>query len=349
MHQASHENILERCDELIYFVEHPPEYHQHTGGTKLFMLKACSILLSEMNLKEIKKAIGDIESGKHSVSSRLLSLLKGIYNAQQESFKVQDMLDSSELCKGFRVEQLYRLFIDEGDWKKYGLKMFCYEDEPGYAAAMLKAFRSVGDILGSGKLDIDKIKQIYRLATSDVLSSKSGNIISDELKEEETSCDLVNNNNYDRAENFTEKGLGEVREVASQNKYPEIGLRESQQLRVLHDHKNNRGFQLSNEFCQTFEAELQQIKESPNQGVEQESQKIACIAKVCRNIQFTHPFRDGNARTIGCILVNGLLMREGLSPSLINNANKFDAYSVDELVKVIRLGQSHFNALKNRF
>ncbi|MCW7555201.1 hypothetical protein NX722_21740 [Endozoicomonas gorgoniicola] len=191
MHQASQENILERCDELICFAEHPPEYHQYTDGTRLFMLKACSILLSEMNLKEIKKAIDNIESGERSVSSRLLSLLKGIYNAQQESFKVQEMLDSSELSRGFRVEQLYRLFIDEKHWKQYGLKMFCYENEPGYAAAMLKAFRSVGDILGSGKLEIDKIKQIHRLATSDVLSSLSGNIISDEFKEEGTYCYLL--------------------------------------------------------------------------------------------------------------------------------------------------------------
>ncbi|MCW7555199.1 Fic family protein [Endozoicomonas gorgoniicola] len=137
--------------------------------------------------------------------------------------------------------------------------------------------------------------------------------------------------------------------MARKNRYPEIELRPGLQLVVVHDHKNNRGFQLSNEFCQAFEAELQQIKESSKKGMEQELQKIFCIAKVCRNLQFTHPFKDGNGRTFGCILVNGLLMREGLSPSLIDDANKFDAYSVDELVEVIRSGQRQFNALKSRF
>jgi hypothetical protein len=70
--------------------------------------------------------------------------------------------------------------------------------------------------------------------------------------------------------------------------------------------------------------------------------KLRRIAQTCRTLEQAHLFNDGNARTVGFLLLNRLLLNAGMSPALMANPNQFDGFSVRELVQSIRQGQEHF-------
>nr|MDT0250296.1 Fic family protein [Endozoicomonas sp.] len=90
--------------------------------------------------------------------------------------------------------------------------------------------------------------------------------------------------------------------------------------------------------------------ESYNTGIsncQTDDKKIRVIAELCRNLEVIHWFADGNARTIGYLLVNQLLLSNGLSPSVIKDANYFDGWSVDQLASMICEGQQKFQGLRS--
>jgi hypothetical protein len=61
-----------------------------------------------------------------------------------------------------------------------------------------------------------------------------------------------------------------------------------------------------------------------------------------RTLEQAHLFNDGNARTVGFLMLDRLLLSTGMSPALMFNPNAFDGFSVSELVQSIRQGQEKF-------
>lgn len=77
-----------------------------------------------------------------------------------------------------------------------------------------------------------------------------------------------------------------------------------------------------------------------------DDEKIHVIAQHVQWIDQIHPFTDGNIRTC-YILLNRLLKEEGLALTLLLDPNRFDGFSVEELVKYIKEGQAYATALFN--
>jgi Fic/DOC family len=75
--------------------------------------------------------------------------------------------------------------------------------------------------------------------------------------------------------------------------------------------------------------------------------KIKAIASCCAELERTHAFVDGNARTVGFLAVNKLLLESGLPPTMIENPNRFDGFSVDQLAQEIKKGQMEFGKYTN--
>ncbi len=69
-----------------------------------------------------------------------------------------------------------------------------------------------------------------------------------------------------------------------------------------------------------------------------EDEKLTAIVKAIQRLEHLHPFYDGNCRVFCMVILNVLLMQVGFPPTLIDNPNKFDGYSVDELAILIRKG-----------
>ena len=73
-------------------------------------------------------------------------------------------------------------------------------------------------------------------------------------------------------------------------------------------------------------------------------EKITTIVKCVQSIEQLHPFRDGNCRAC-YILLNKLLDENNLPLTLVNNMNRFDMFSVQELVTMVGHGQDNYLAL----
>lgn len=77
-----------------------------------------------------------------------------------------------------------------------------------------------------------------------------------------------------------------------------------------------------------------------------EDEKLHAIARLCQDLDQLHVFVDGNIRTTGILLLNKLLIENGLSPSVMHDVNQLDCLSEDELVTIIKEGQEFFQRLK---
>lgn len=74
-------------------------------------------------------------------------------------------------------------------------------------------------------------------------------------------------------------------------------------------------------------------------------QKIRVIARYMQQLLQLHPFADGNIRT-SYILLNRLLVEEGLSMTLLINPNRIYSFDEEELVLSIQEGQGYFSEFK---
>lgn len=295
-------------------------------------------------------------------SSRLEEIMLANSNFEEVLSKVQSYLDSNELTSGFPAQELYRLFIDKENWETE-LGFFAYENEAGYSKALLTTFIELKRILSNGDLDFRKLEEIHDLSIKDVTVQAKG-LLDGSFAQTNVSLCLTGESNC------TNKGFKEISELVENltKKYKGFNVwivnfmplmrNGIEQLGVLDPNKNytivarvyhyipeNRVFVF--DFCETYNRQMKEIKANhKNPQEECPDEIIRSIAEVCRNIQMTHPFEDGNSRSFGGQLPNGLLMIEGLSPAIIPDTNIFDAYAIDEIVEIMKNGQQQFQALR---
>lgn len=72
-------------------------------------------------------------------------------------------------------------------------------------------------------------------------------------------------------------------------------------------------------------------------------ERLSAIARLCQDLNQLHVFVDGNIRTTGILLLNRLLIQNGLSPSVLKDVNILDCLSENEIVDCIKEGQDFFN------
>ena len=78
----------------------------------------------------------------------------------------------------------------------------------------------------------------------------------------------------------------------------------------------------------------------------EERAKIRVIVRCCQDLEQNHVFRDGNCRTLGFIILNKLLLQNGLNPCIMKNPNRFDGFSEEELIQEVIDGQERFDGHK---
>ena len=75
-----------------------------------------------------------------------------------------------------------------------------------------------------------------------------------------------------------------------------------------------------------------------------DDEKLTVIVKHVQQISQLHPWEDGNIR-VCYVLLNRLLKEANLDLTLLYNPNRFDAFSVRELVESVKVGQRRCSAL----
>lgn len=73
-------------------------------------------------------------------------------------------------------------------------------------------------------------------------------------------------------------------------------------------------------------------------GPQADDLKITTIVSAIQELEQAHPFQDANCRTFCLVLLNSLLMQQGIDPAIIDDPNKFDGFSVEELVETVKYG-----------
>lgn len=72
---------------------------------------------------------------------------------------------------------------------------------------------------------------------------------------------------------------------------------------------------------------------------------LTAQVRCCQDLVQLHAFMDANLRTAVTLLLNKLLMYNGLSPTVLTNPSYFGGYSVAELVTLVKEGQKRFSTL----
>ncbi|MCK5893101.1 MAG: hypothetical protein KAG53_01560 [Endozoicomonadaceae bacterium] len=304
------------------------------------IIQLLQLKYNDLNLDEIIKVNGDI---KEIVSN------------------VQSYLDSNELTSGFPAREMYRLFIDKTNWDPE-LGFFIYENESGYSKALLNTFIKLKQILSNGEFNFKKLSRIHELSVKGVANDTLCH-----LDISEVFCvPLI------LGYNCTRKGFMEISELIKNKKHSWIANRYPVYIGnccierglinpLIPDHKPNCTISDAvaginhripenriyvSEYFYAYNKKIKNIKANHKHTQEERQHLIiTAIAEVCRNIQMSHPFPDGNARSI-CMSFNGLLMIEKMSPSIIPDTNIFDSHSIKELVKIMLDGQQLFQALR---
>lgn len=69
--------------------------------------------------------------------------------------------------------------------------------------------------------------------------------------------------------------------------------------------------------------------------------KLRAIAKFIRDCEQLHPFDDANCRTFCMLALDQILSQHGFPVPILANPNRFNSYSVEELVSEIIEGMEH--------
>lgn len=75
---------------------------------------------------------------------------------------------------------------------------------------------------------------------------------------------------------------------------------------------------------------------------EDEQKKLLAIAAIIHDLNLLHPYKDCNARTFDAVLLNFLLLKEGLNPAMIYSNPCLESFTPDEAVIAIYEGQQAF-------
>jgi hypothetical protein len=83
-----------------------------------------------------------------------------------------------------------------------------------------------------------------------------------------------------------------------------------------------------------------EVEAAPQDNPQRETAILRAIAKCCKDLDQHHLFSDGNIRTVAFLLMNKLLIQNEMSPTMFMNPNAIDMHSTDEIVELMRQGQT---------
>lgn len=295
------------------------------------------------------KEIGMLVDGMCKQEENLLSIgSSGILKAL-----VRTVNNGKEIDERMRLpeDNLWKMCIDQDRWSS----RYDFETEMGYMNGMYNGFRIMIDNI-SKPLNAESLANIHDSCVRDVY----GRDIDGYLKE---GYRLDNERNYFRlihGRNMSGKGFNEILERMGTTNEQEKLMLDGVEFKSIRN--NDRfGIYINSDFVseknQYFlvskgksDKECREIAENElskcNHSIEKDEDTIIHeIANLCMELERAHLFSDGNARTYGFVVINKLLIDAGLSPTILENPNHLDGFSIEEIVQEIREGQGRFQAL----
>ncbi len=287
------------------------------------------------------------------------SLCAKIIDIQPFERAQQSRQQFEHLIGGIPLGERHIMFIDRPKWDSVEpipiVSPKLFDNEPGYYVAMCKVLDFIGDTLGE-ILDALKLCVLHDLCVDNVYKSR-------------------------RMTELLQKGYGpgwgygfDARQV------PQETLDELEKEGVLYCRRDEINTPLRNvgDYLSTYRTESPekpgricsnfcdkndepQVRMIINRLFEQyyvsmeraenDDQKLAAIAKLCRAINIFHVFPDGNGRTVLWAMLPKLLMENGFCPAILDQPSKFAAgyYSIAEMVEQLKKGMANFQRAVEQF
>lgn len=251
--------------------------------------------------------------------------------------------------RNIQKSDLWRLMIDHN---KKDLGQYGFENEPGYMAAMFNAFEWLLKTR-SQRVTADYLEKLHDTAVSDVLHSADHEYFEQGYHNRRGWVFGLT-----LGDNATHQGLLEIKEL-----YKEQALRPYKErlFTIFWQHTDKNNAPLLDEYGHFYSDRvgyIAQIRALGSRdkvkkiiddyyqeiiGAKSNLDKLRIIVQFCRLLEIAHAFPDGNARTIGILLINKLLIQNGFAPTIFDNPSCIDAFSIDEVIREIEKGQKHFS------
>ncbi|MCF6764933.1 Fic family protein [Thiotrichales bacterium 19S3-7] len=223
--------------------------------------------------------------------------------------------------------------------------------ESGYFKACEQAFRKAISI---EKLDINNLKSLHKIVTDNVrvveILSNSGNIRDDyghlPLKYDGNSTtegikELLNKFQANSSKNEKVLDLiykeNEDKEPRDANKNPDIIISLNYN-KVMEQHgKNNLWMYYYHADIKSIENKISKILESYYNNINDSNNKLSIICDTIQNLEQLHPFNDANCRLFCMVLLNKFLLENGFYCAYQTDPNRFDGFSLEQLVNETEL------------
>lgn len=280
-------------------------------------------------------------NGSGSVQDRALCVIRGIEMKLAAEPGLHHEMSQHVAFGSFDTSETWRLVLDKYQQPARG--EYGFENESGYMSGTFNGLkRALESVRNDEPLSLDLFKDLHDTCVDNVIpmgktvgdndfleSGMRDKFKADNVTERRVGFTLTD------GRNMTQDGLGELREkIRNGDNWFEILTNNDKPLL--------KTFARTTAECELRATSIINAYHVEIGNATTEDEKLTAIARCCRDLEVSHLFADGNARTIGFCVVNKLLLENDLSPVILENPNRFDGYSIEELVDEIRQGQQNF-------
>ena len=296
------------------------------------IIKETKDLSSSRRMEILTSLKRDMETYRGSCAQEINLIVDSLYKQEEALCLIDDsnildgITEEFPQFNGKKVysENLWKMCLDQDRWEG---GRYSFENERGYMNGMYNGMKTMLENIQS-PITSDLIRDLHDACVDGVMKEDgTGELLKGYRKE-------ANGFGLNIGKNCSLNGFTEI---ASNNIKPKC-------------------YNISNGFLSTEEPKsdrechdiCSQILNNynMNKGIMSEDvEKIRLIASTCRLLEDSHLFSDGNARTLGFVVINKMLIENKLIPTILTNPNHLDGYSIDELTREIIEGQRTFMSL----
>jgi prophage maintenance system killer protein len=272
--------------------------------------------------------------------------ITGVTDAEEKLF---DAMDGHDAFEGFPKESAWRLVMDG---KQQHRGKFGFENEKGYMAAMMGAFTRMLDGLDD-ELTAASYEELHDLAVGGVLD-RAGKKMEKGFRNSKdygegfgVDQDTWSEEGYEELlEKYRNRGPKNVKDERYPEGHPVGAALAEKPEKMVGPGVPRKVMQIRPMLAAACEEAATSVIGVFHQEIaeaETEDAKLEAIARCAQDLDQLHLFADGNIRTIAFLVVNKLLLQNGLTPVILKEPNVFDCKSVAELKAALREGQRLFN------
>lgn len=289
------------------------------------------------------------------LKDQILTILDGMSRKATAEDHLAQAMTGIDAFDDFPKEQLWRLTldgrfqnktVDGGGPNTFYRGEFGFENEAGYTAGVMNAMATMLGTLGQ-RLTPDLYETLHDVAVDQVLS-RDKTLGQPEYIEKQMRDGTDANFRSDSRGSLSRDGLNETVLRGQNDDWfrvivqgpPDLGGPDPTLMTVECQPRSaaecrQRVTGILDRYYQAFDNFDDQTTAD---------QRLDAIVQCCQSLEQSHIFSDANLRNIAFVVMQKLLIENGLSPSIMHNPNVFDGHSAAEIRELIKQGQVTFQS-----